>query len=64
MQVDELGIERLAELGFDPLMGARPIMRTIQNYVENILAKKMLTGEVKRGSQFMITLADINNTKQ
>ncbi|MDD3887687.1 MAG: ATP-dependent Clp protease ATP-binding subunit [Patescibacteria group bacterium] len=64
LRVDEPGIERLAELGFDPLMGARPIMRTIQNYVENILAKKMLTGEIKRGSEYTITLMDIDNMKQ
>lgn len=63
LRVEEPAIERLAELGFDPLMGARPIMRTIQNYVENILAKKMLTGEIKRGSSFDINLADIESVK-
>jgi ATP-dependent Clp protease ATP-binding subunit ClpB len=39
----------LAEVGFDPLYGARPLKRTIQNLVQNPLARKVLAGEIKDG---------------
>jgi ATP-dependent Clp protease ATP-binding subunit ClpB len=39
----------LAETGFDPLYGARPLKRTIQNLVQNPLAKLMLAGTVNDG---------------
>jgi ATP-dependent Clp protease ATP-binding subunit ClpB len=39
----------LAEVGFDPLYGARPLKRTIQNLVQNPLARKVLAGEIKEG---------------
>ncbi len=41
--------EFLAERGFDPSYGARPLKRTIQKYIENPLAKKILQEEVKEG---------------
>jgi ATP-dependent Clp protease ATP-binding subunit ClpC len=39
----------LAEEGFDPMFGARPLRRTIQRQVENPLSKKILMGEFKEG---------------
>ena len=39
----------LAEVGFDPLYGARPLKRTIQNLVQNPLAKRIIAGELKEG---------------
>ncbi len=39
----------LAETGYDPLYGARPLKRTIQSLVQNPLAKKMLAGEIADG---------------
>ena len=38
----------IAEAGFDPLYGARPVKRTIQRYVVNDLSKRILAGEVDR----------------
>ena len=49
----------LAELGFDPVMGARPMQRTISEKLENMLAKKLLLGELKKGDQLTITAQDI-----
>ena len=39
----------LAEVGFDPDFGARPLKRAVQRYVENPLAEKILSGEIKEG---------------
>jgi ATP-dependent Clp protease ATP-binding subunit ClpB len=47
---------RLADLGYDPAFGARPLKRTIQNEIQNPLAKKLLAGEVKDGDTVTVTL--------
>ena len=41
-------IEYLAEVGYDPEFGARPVKRAIQTHVLNELSKKMLAGEVQK----------------
>ena len=46
----------LAERGFDPVLGARPLRRTIQREIEDVLAEKMLYGEVGPGQ---IVLVDV-----
>ncbi|MEA3560725.1 MAG: ATP-dependent Clp protease ATP-binding subunit, partial [Candidatus Omnitrophota bacterium] len=40
----------LIEKGFNPVLGARPLRRTIQNFLENPLAEQILKGEFKEGS--------------
>ena len=42
-------VDHIAEEGFDPVYGARPVKRAIQNDVENELAKAMLTGRFGDG---------------
>lgn len=49
----------LVQSGYDPRMGARPMRRIVQRAVENIVAKRMLGGQVAPGSQMEITLADV-----
>jgi ATP-dependent Clp protease ATP-binding subunit ClpB len=39
----------LVKDGYDPTYGARPLKRTIQKEIENVLARMLLTGEVKDG---------------
>ena len=48
--------ELLATRGFDPVLGARPLRRTVQRDIEDILAEKMLYGEVGPGQ---IVLVDV-----
>ena len=45
----------LAKKGYDPLLGARPLRRTIQREIEDVLSEKILFGDVKAGE---ITLID------
>jgi ATP-dependent Clp protease ATP-binding subunit ClpB len=49
LEVDKKAREYLAEVGFDPLFGARPLKRTIQSYVQNPLSRKLLAGEFSDG---------------
>ncbi|MBM3702417.1 MAG: hypothetical protein FJW63_05435, partial [Actinobacteria bacterium] len=44
----------LAKEGFDPVYGARPLKRVIQNEVQNVLAMKLLNGEIKEGDRVTI----------
>ena len=46
----------LAKRGYDPLLGARPLRRTIQREIEDVLSEKILFGDVKPGE---ITLIDV-----
>ena len=39
----------VADAGFDPQYGARPLKRAIQRYIEDPLAEKIISGEVKPG---------------
>jgi ATP-dependent Clp protease ATP-binding subunit ClpB len=49
LDVSDAAKKELAALGFDPAFGARPLKRTIQNYVQNPLAKQILAGKYKEG---------------
>ena len=44
----------LATRGFDPVLGARPLRRTIQREIEDVLAEKMLFGEVGPGQIILV----------
>ncbi|GAB6091380.1 ATP-dependent chaperone ClpB [Spirochaeta dissipatitropha] len=44
----------LADVGFDPAFGARPLKRTITNLVQNELAKMLLSGKVQEGGSVKI----------
>lgn len=47
-------VKKIAELGYDPEYGARPLKRVIQDRIENLVAKKVLAGEVSRGEVITI----------
>ena len=49
LEVTAAAKERLAERGYDPIYGARPLKRTIQKEVQNPLALKLLAGEFREG---------------
>jgi len=48
--------ELIAERGFDPVYGARPLKRTIQKEIQNPLAMKILSGEFKEGDTALVDL--------
>jgi ATP-dependent Clp protease ATP-binding subunit ClpB len=49
LRLTDAAKERLAERGYDPLFGARPLKRTIQADLENPLAKLVIAGKIKDG---------------
>jgi ATP-dependent Clp protease ATP-binding subunit ClpB len=48
----------LAEKGFDPVFGARPLKRAIQRYVQDPLAMALLDGTVQDGDQVIVEEID------
>lgn len=55
LEVADSALQKLAEIGFDPLFGARPLKRAIQQYLENPLAQVLLQGHILPGSRIIIT---------
>jgi len=49
----------LADRGYDPVLGARPLRRTIQRSMEDALSEKILFGELKAGQ---IVIVDVKGT--
>ena len=47
-------IEPLAEAGYDPAFGARPLKRLIQKEIEDTLAKYILTGQFSTGKKILL----------
>ena len=50
--------EWLSKEGFDPVFGARPLRRALQRFVENPLAKGILSGEFTKGSHVLVDMDD------
>ena len=51
-------VDKLAEAGFDPVYGARPLKRAIQQRVENPLAQEILKGKFKPGDTIEVAVAE------
>ena len=48
----------LAEEGFDPVFGARPLRRAVQRHIENALSKGILSGEFQAGDHVVVDAGD------
>ncbi|MDY6872613.1 MAG: ATP-dependent chaperone ClpB [Chloroflexota bacterium] len=55
LEVDQAAREYLAEEGYDPDFGARPLKRTIQREVQDPLALKVVSGDVTEGDKVLVT---------
>ncbi|HZK39402.1 MAG TPA: ATP-dependent Clp protease ATP-binding subunit ClpC, partial [Clostridia bacterium] len=49
---DEEVIKMIADVGFDPVYGARPLRRAIQSQIEDKLSEEMLEGKLKAGKSY------------
>jgi ATP-dependent Clp protease ATP-binding subunit ClpB len=57
VEVADAALERIAEAGFDPVYGARPLKRAIQSELENPLARRILEGEFAAGDTIRVDVA-------
>ena len=58
LQADDDAVAALAKDGFDARYGARPLRRTLQNEVEDVVAEQMLDGQLKSGDTAHVRLKD------
>ncbi|MEM9101947.1 MAG: ATP-dependent chaperone ClpB [Pseudomonadota bacterium] len=58
IQVSDTALSFLAQVGFDPIYGARPLKRCIQSYVEDKLANAILSGELSSGDNVLVNAED------
>ncbi|MFL1466325.1 ATP-dependent chaperone ClpB [Marinobacter sp. HN1S83] len=58
LELDDAAMELLAEVGYDPVYGARPLKRAIQRMIENPLAQRLLQGEFLPGDTIRGTVQE------
>ncbi|MDR2502609.1 MAG: ATP-dependent Clp protease ATP-binding subunit, partial [Oscillospiraceae bacterium] len=58
MNFSDGAVDALAEKGFDPVYGARPLRRAIQSAVEDLAAERLLDGTIKPGDTVTVTALD------
>jgi len=58
LQIKEDVLTLLAELGFNPLMGARPLNRVIQTRLQDPLAEDIIAGNIKPGDTVTVSVAE------
>ncbi len=58
IELDDLAKAWLAEKGYDPLYGARPLARVIQEYIKRPLADELLFGRLAKGGKVQVTIED------
>jgi len=58
LQVSDSAKSWLADRGYDPAYGARPLRRTIQQAIGDKLAKKLLAGDIADGDTVHVDVAD------
>ncbi len=58
LELSDEALDWLGDTGFDPVYGARPLKRAIQQYLENGLAEKILGGEFGPGDTVVVKLDD------
>ena len=58
LKISEAGLDYLAELGYDPVYGARPLKRAISRYLETAIAKGILRGDYQGGDTIFVDVED------
>ncbi|KUJ00499.1 ATP-dependent chaperone ClpB [Vibrio sp. MEBiC08052] len=58
LEVEDAALELIAQVGYDPVYGARPLKRAIQQSVENPLAKSILSGALLPGIPIRLSVED------
>jgi ATP-dependent Clp protease ATP-binding subunit ClpB len=58
IEFEEAALDWLARVGFDPVYGARPLKRAIQQYVENVLARDILAGKIADGDSIRVSVGE------
>jgi ATP-dependent Clp protease ATP-binding subunit ClpC len=58
ISITQEALELIAEMGYDPEMGARPLRRVIQQNIEDTLSDSLLGGEFEDGDTIVVDVVD------
>lgn len=58
VELDDEAKAYIVDKGYDSKYGARPLRRTIQNEIEDVMAEKILEGSIKAGNKVLVTVKD------
>ena len=58
LKLTDAAREELATRGFDPVLGARPLRRTIQRDIEDALSEKILFGDIEPGQEILVDVRE------
>ena len=58
LELTDAAKQMVVDNGYDPVYGARPLKRYLQNYVETLTAKKILSGDVHAGDTIVLDVKD------
>ena len=60
LELDDSAVKYLADKGFDPVFGARPLKRVIQRELLNVLAKDIIAGKLNNGDHVKVAADDLH----
>ncbi|MCK4705932.1 MAG: AAA family ATPase, partial [Gammaproteobacteria bacterium] len=58
IEISEAALDKIGETGFDPVYGARPLKRAMQQYLENPLAQQLLVGDYVAGDTIEVDVKE------
>jgi ATP-dependent Clp protease ATP-binding subunit ClpC len=61
IELTDQALSKLVDMGYDPRLGARPMRRVISRTVENLVAKKVLSGEIDAGAVVKLDVNDLQD---
>jgi ATPases with chaperone activity, ATP-binding subunit len=51
---DDQVVKKIAQIGYDPTFGARPLKRAIDDHIKSVLSEKILSGQFVRGHKILV----------
>ena len=60
IELTEAAARKIVEVGYDPRLGARPMRRTLQRAVEDVVAQKILRGDLHPGDHAALDISDLS----
>lgn len=61
IELTDQALTKLVDMGYDPRLGARPMRRVITRTVENLVAKKVLSGDIEPGATVKLDVSDLED---
>jgi len=64
LELSDAALDAIGEAGFDPIYGARPLKRVLQQRVENVLAQRILSGEFSAGDRVRVDVVGEGDARE